>query len=177
MSDNESLMINLNSQGPYVINNANLNAVQYQLPFATLPRKYSKFMVQSNFRSNTFNGLLLDVGWVNINFGRMNICDGGQVSNNIAMIYPIVTNTSTAITAAYPGGMPQSSYYACATNDNCDFMMDYPQSGSVTITLKTFAGVNIANMQHYNLQLLFTGMKGSEIGVANLLSFKNPTTF
>ena len=49
MSDTESLMINLNSQGPYVINNANLNAVQYQIPFATLPRKYSKFVVQNNF--------------------------------------------------------------------------------------------------------------------------------
>ena len=177
MSDTESLIVNLNSQGSYVINNANLNAVQYQLPFATLPHKYSKYMVQSNFRSYPFNGLLLDVGWINVNFGRMNICDGGMVSNNIGMIYPIVTNTSIAVTAAYPGGMPQSSYYACSTNDNCDFMMDYPQSGQVTVTLKTFAGVPMANMPNYNLQLLFTGMKGSEIGVANLMSFKKPSTF
>ena len=170
MADEESLMINLNSQGSYVVNNANLAQVQYLLPWATLPRKYSKYSVQVNFRSNVFVGLLTDVGFININLGRMNLFEGGMVSNNLAMIYPITANTTAA-------AGPLSSFYACTISDNCDFQMDYPQSGLITVSLKTFAGLNMPNMPPYNLQMRFTGLKGSEIGVANLMSFQKPITY
>ena len=170
MSDEESLIINLNSQGPYMVDNNNLAEVQYLLPWATLPRKYSKFSVQVNFRSNTYAGLLTDVGFININLGRMNIFEGGQVSNNLAMIYPVLGNTTAAVGAI-------SSFYACTISDNCDFQMDYPQGGLITVNLKTFAGVDMAHMPPYNLQMRLTGLKGSEIGVANVMSAQKPTTW
>ena len=170
MADEESLIINLNSQGPYMVNNANLAQVQYLLPFATLPRKYSKFSVQVNFRSNVYVGLLTDVGFININLGRMNVFEGGMVSNNLAMIYCINSNTTAA-------AGPLSSFYACTISDNCDFQMDYPQSGLITVSLKTFAGADMPHMQNYNLQMRFTGLKGSEIGVANVMSVEKPITF
>jgi len=170
MSDEESLIINLNSLGPYMVNNGNLAKVQYLLPWATLPRKYSKFSVQVNFRSSVYVGLLTDVGFININLGRMNVFEGGQVSNNIAMIYPINSNTTAA-------AGPLSSFYACTISDNCDFQMDYPQSGLITVSLKNFAGANMGNMTNYNLQMRFTGLKGSEIGCANLMSVEKPTTW
>jgi len=55
--------------------------------------------------------------------------------------------------------------------------MDYPQSGIITVTLKTYAGAAMANMQNYNLQLSLTGIVGPNIGKANLLSFEKATTY
>ena len=170
MSDEESLIINLNSLGPYMVQNNNLAQVQYLLPFATLPRKYSKFSVQVNFRSSVYVGLLTDCGFININLGRMNVFEGGMVSNNLAMIYCINSNTTAA-------AGPLSSFYACTISDNCDFQMDYPQSGLITVSLKTFAGADMPHMPNYNLQMRFTGLKGSEMGVANLMSVEKPSTW
>ena len=80
-----------------------------------------------------------------MNLGRrMSIYNGQTISPNIGVIYPNY-NFGTGIT----------SYYTANINDNCDFYCDYPSTTSVTITLKTFAGVNnMANMQDYVLTLL-----------------------
>ncbi len=173
----EVFMFNLCSVGPYVVNNANLNAVTYNINWNTiLPHKYSKFEVSCNFRSNAYipgalstAGIVLtDVGFIGINFGKTDIFEGGSTSSNIAMIYPIVTNAIAAL---------NYSYYSCNNNDNCNFTMDYPQSGIITVTLKTYAGAAMANMQNYNLQLSLTGIVGPNIGKANLLSFEKATTY
>ena len=51
MLDEETFIINFNSQGSQVINNGNLNAVSYNCAFGALPRKYNKYRVRLNFRS------------------------------------------------------------------------------------------------------------------------------
>jgi hypothetical protein len=176
MLDEETFIINFNSQGSQVINNGNLNAVSYNCPFGALPRKYNKYRVRLNFRSNAYlpgalapaGSVLTDVGMIGLNFAKSYVFDGASAMGNVAMIYPIVTNAAAAL---------NSSYYVCTGNDNSDYIIDYPQSGAFTITLKTFAGVAMANMQHYNLQVLFTGLSGPNIGNSNLLAFNKPTTY
>jgi len=111
--------------------------------------------------------VLTDVGFINISFGKSYVFDGSQNIGNVAMIYPVVTNTIAAL---------NSSYYCCTTNDNSDYHIDYPQPGLFTVTLKTFAGAYIANPQHYNLQMSFIGIAGPNIGHSNLLANKLPTT-
>ena len=173
----EIFVFNLCSVGPYVVNNANLNAVSYNVNWNTiLPHKYSKFEVSCNFRSNAYlpGGLavagtvLTDVGFIGLNFGKTDIFEGGSSSSNIAMIYPAVTNAIAALNC---------SYYNCNNNDNVNFTMDFPQSGIITVTLKTYGGVNMANMQNYNLQLSLKGVAGPNIGKANLMSFEKPSTY
>ena len=173
--EQESILVNFNSQGPYVINNTNFNNVTYNLTWGSLPQKYSKYQVSINFRSNAYlpgalapaGTALTDVGFINISFGKSFVYDGSSCIGNVAMIYPIVTNTTAAL---------NSSYYCARMNDNCDFVMDYPQPGQFNVTLKTFAGVAMANMQHYNLQMRFTGISGENVGHSNLLSNNKPTT-
>ena len=173
--EQESFIFNLNSQGSSVVNNANLGNVTYNINWGSLPTKYSKFKVTCNFRSNPYlpgnlapvGSVLTDVGFINLNFGKTYVYDGSSNMGNVAMVYPVVTNTVTGANA---------SYYCCSSADNSDFIMDYPQSGLFTVSLKTFAGVAMALMQHYNLQMRFTGIIHANSGNSNLLSNNKPTT-
>ena len=173
--EHESLIFNLNSQGSNVVANANPANVTYNMNWGSLPTKYSKFRVTCNFRSYPYlpggaapvGTALIDVGFININFGKTYVYDGASNIGNVAMIYPVVTNTTQGLC---------SSYYCCTTNDNAPFIMDYPQTGIFTVTLKTFAGVFLTNPRNYNLQLQLVGISGPNIGVSNILSLKMPTT-
>ena len=173
--EQETYIVNFNTQGPYVVDAADLANVKFNLTWGSLPQKYSKFRVKINFRSNAYlpgaaapaGSVLTDVGFININFGKSYVFDGSQNIGNVAMFYPVVTNTIAAF---------NSSYYCCTTNDNGDYMIDYPQPGIFSVTLKTFAGVAVNLPQHYNLQMLFIGVVGPNIGHSNLLANKLPTT-
>ena len=120
--DQETVMVNFNTQGPYVVNNGNLANVQFNLTWGSLPTKYSKYRVIINFRSNAYlpgalapaGTVLTDVGFINISFGKSYVFDGSQNIGNVAMIYPVVTNTIAAL---------NSSYYCCTTNDNSDCLL------------------------------------------------------
>jgi hypothetical protein len=85
--------------------------------------------------------------------------------NNVAMIYPVVANTTV-------GSL--QSYYVATMNDNSDFIIDYPQAGVFTVTLKTFAGAFMANMPGWNLQICLIGIE--HLGNNNLLANNKPTT-
>ena len=173
--EQESFIFNLNSQGSSVVTNTNPGNVTYNVNWGSLPTKYSKFKVVCNFRSYPYlpggaavaGTVLTDVGWININFGKSFVYDGSSNIGNVAMIYPIVTNTIAYL---------NSSYYCCTSNDNSPFIMDYPQSGLFTITLKTFAGAFMTNPRHYNLQLCITGIINENTGNSNLLANNKPTT-
>jgi hypothetical protein len=88
---------------------------------------------------------LVDNGLININFTKANVFDGVSNTNNIGIIYP----------ASLVGN---SSFYNSTNNDNNDFTIAYPSNQTITINLKNFAGVNMANMPHYCLILNLVGL-------------------
>jgi hypothetical protein len=171
MSEGERYLFNLYTGAPYfnTFLQSNNCKAQFNMTFASLPTKYSKFRVQCNFRSQAFTGLLTDVGFINISFARSMVYDGSMTYNNVAMIYPTINNNTTG---------SQSSYYLCTSNDNCDFIIDYPQSGIFTVTLKNFTtGNDMANMPNWNLQLALIGINDDTFGHNNILQTKDKPTF
>ena len=143
----EAFQVIFNSQGSNVINNTNLNAVQYNVNWtAFLPSKYKKFHCQFVFKSVNYAGALVDNGFVNLNLGRVNVSDGLTMSTNLGIVYPVYLSANV-------------SYYNSTNNDNNDFWIDYPTNRTPTITLRTFAGVNMANMQNYTLILNLIGIE------------------
>ena len=148
----EAFQVIFNSQGANVVNNTSLNAVVYNVNWgAFLPKKYKKFHCQFVFKSQNYNGALTNNGFVNINMGRVSVFDGQQMSTNLGIIYPQYLTTAAV------------SYYTSTNNDNNDFWIDYPIQTAITITLKTFAGGNMANMQHYCLYLSLQGIPDENI--------------
>jgi hypothetical protein len=131
----EIYQVIFNTRGSNVINNTNLNAVQFNVNWASiLPDKYKRFRCQFSFKSVRATSALVDLGYVNIDLGgSINIYDGLTMSSNIGVIYPEYLTTT-------------SGYFTASTADNIDFFINYPTNTSPTITLKTFAGVNMASM-------------------------------
>ena len=158
--ENEIFQVIFSSQGynttSPVANAVNRAAVTYNVNWdAIIPKnKYNKFKCQFVFKSLNWssalngNGFLTDNGFVNMNLGRVNIFDGLQMSQNLGIVYPVILSTTANA---------QTSYYNCTNNDNNDFVIDYPNNTSVTITLNNFNGAVMANMPHYVLILNLTG--------------------
>ena len=147
----ESFTIIFNSRGKNVLNNTSLNAVVYDVNWDSfLPKKYRKFYCQFVFKSENYNGNLVDNGFVNMNFGRVNMFDGYSNTNNLGMVYPVSL-------------VANSSFYNSTNNDNNNFWMDYPTSTQVTVSLKNFAGVNMGNMPNYCLILSMVGITDENI--------------
>ena len=156
--ENEIYQVIFNSQGtnlttPIIFGVR--SSISYNVNWdAIIPKnKYNKFKCQFVFKSLNYtgpgeNGFLTDNGFVNMNLGRVNIYDGLQMSQNLGIVYPVILNTTANF---------QSSYYNCTNNDNNDFVIDYPNNTTVTITLNTFAGVAMGNMPHYVLILNLMG--------------------
>ena len=144
----ETYQVIFNTQGKNVISNTNLNAVQYNVSWASfLPNKYKRFRCQFAFKSVRATAALTDLVYVNIDFGGgNNIYDGLTISSNLGVIYPEYLTTGT-------------SYFTASIADNIDFIINYPTNTSPIITLRTFAGVNIASMQHYTLTLNLIGIE------------------
>ena len=142
----EIYQVIFNSQGSNVINNTNLNAVQYNVNWdAFLPKQYKKFKCQFIFKSIKIAQATSDFGFVNIDIGKVNIFDGLSMSSNLGIIQPqYFTSTNT--------------YYSATSADNCEIYIYYPINRVPIITLKTYAGVNIANMTHYTLILNLEGI-------------------
>ena len=161
MSDKntETYQVIFNSQGSNLLS-PNGTAVQrasisYDLNWeAIIPRdKYNKFRCQFILKSMIYtgvggNGLLTDIGFVNMNLGRVNIYDGVQQSQNLGIIYPVILNVIAN---------NQRSYYNAASSDNNEFVIDYPINHIITIALNNFNGPILANMPHYVLILSLTG--------------------
>ena len=160
MSDNEIFQVIFNTQGPNVMTAVNNFAARTSVTYnvnwdALIPRKHNKFHCQFVFKSLNFSTAnpgtsLSDNGFVNMNLGRLNIYDGLQQSQNLGIVYPVIISS---VAGAY------WSYYNCTNNDNNDFVIDYPNNTSITITLSTFAGAPMANMPHYVLILNLRGYK------------------
>lgn len=161
MSDQntETYQVIFNSQGSNLLSLNNTAparaAISYDINWeAIIPRnKYNKFRCRFIFKSTQYagggnNGLLADFGFVNMNLGRVNIYDGAQQSQNLGIIYPVITNTVAA---------QQRSYYNCDNGDNNEFVIDYPSNHIITIGLNNFNGPVLANMPHYALILSLTG--------------------
>ena len=157
--ENETYQVIFNSQGSNILspnNTAQARAsITYDLNWeAIIPRdKYNKFRCQFILKSVPYtgaggNGLLGDIGFVNMNLGRVNIYDGLQQSQNLGIIYPVYLNTVAG---------SQRSYYTCASSDNNEFVIDYPNNHMITIALNNFNGPILANMPHYVLILSLTG--------------------
>ena len=161
MSDRntETYQVIFNSQGSNLLSPAGTAvqraSISYDINWESIiPRdKYNKFRCQFIFKSVPYiagggNGLLTDIGYVNMNLGRVNIYDGSQQSQNLGLIYPFYLNTTVNA---------QRSYYTCASDDNNNFVIDYPNNHIITIALNNFNGPILANMPHYVLILSLTG--------------------
>jgi hypothetical protein len=148
----ESFQVIFNNQGANVINAANINAIQYNVSWGTfLPTKFKKFNCQFVFKSECFLGDLDHLGFVNLNFGRVNNFNGQVMSYNLGIIYPIVLYNNV-------------TFYSSSNNDNNDFWIDYPSNNIVTIVFNRFDGVTaLDNMQNYVLMLKLTGVDNDEI--------------
>ena len=161
MSDQntETYQIVFNSQGSNILSLNNTAPARASISYdinweAIIPRgKYNKFRCQFQFKSFLYsgaggNGVLEHIGFVNMNLGRLNIYDGAQQSQNIGIIYPVITNTTAAA---------QRSFYNCHASDNNEFVIDYPNNHIITIGLNNFNGPVMANMPNYVLILSLTG--------------------
>jgi len=154
----EAFQVIFNSQGSNVLNNGNINAVVYNVNWgAFLPKKYKKFHCQFVFKSINVIGAaqaaaLVDNGFVSMNIGRLSVYDGLQMSTNLGIIYPVFSNAN-------------SSFYNSTNNDNNDFWIDYPINNTVTVTIKTFAGGNMAGLPHYVLMLNLIGITDDDLGI------------
>jgi len=157
--ENETYQIVFNSQGTNTMTAvgtaAQRAAITYNVNWeALIPRnKYNKFRCRFVFKSIPYagvgnNGLLQEVGFVNMNLGRVNIYDGLQQSQNLGIIYAVLL----IITAN-----AQRSYYTCDNSNNNEFVIDYPNNSMITIGLNNFNGAILANMPHYVLILNLTG--------------------
>ena len=153
----EAYQVIFNSQGSNVINsNAGKTSVVYNVNWgAFLPKKYKKFHCQFVFKSQNHAGNLTDNGFVNMNIGRVSIFDGQQMSTNLGIVYPVILVANTL------------AYYCSTNNDNNEFWIDYPINSTVTVTLNTFAGTAMTNMQHYVIMMNLVGIEDDErLGVA-----------
>ena len=156
MSDQntETYQVVFNSQGSNTLTPVataiNRTTITYDINWeAIIPRnKYNKFRCQFTFKSTIYVGHNQDIGFVNMNLGRVNIYDGLQQSQNLGIIYPVYLNTTANA---------QRSYYTCASSDNNEFVIDYPNNHMITIALNNFNGAILANMPHYVLILRLTG--------------------
>ena len=157
--ENETYQVIFNSQGSNLLSPNNTAAARAAMVYdvnweSIIPRdKYNKFRCQFVFKSVPYagagnNGLLQEIGFVNMNLGRVNIYDGVQQSQNLGVIYPVYLNTTANA---------QRSYYTCASSDNNEFVIDYPNNHMITIGLNNFNGPVLANMPHYVLILSLTG--------------------
>jgi hypothetical protein len=150
----ESFTVIFNSQGSNVIvNPGGLNtSITYMVNWsAFLPEKYKRFQCQFVFKSQNYAAALLtNVGFVNMNLGKVNIFDGSSQSQNLGMIFPVITNATAGAFA---------SYYSANNSENNDFWITYPANQQITINLNTFAGAAMANMQPYTLMLRMEGIE------------------
>jgi len=156
MSDQntETYQIVFNSQGSNVMSPNNTAVARASISYdvnweAIIPRnKYNKFRCQFVFKSTIANAHNADIGFVNMNLGKVNIYDGLQQSQNLGIIHPVFPNISAG---------QNRSYFHCASGDNNEFVIDYPNNHMITMGLKTFNGANMTNMPHYVLILNLTG--------------------
>jgi hypothetical protein len=147
----ETFSIIFCSRNSNVISSTNLNAVQYNVNWsAILPRKYKKFHCQFIFKSENTTTALTQNGFVGLNMGRVNVFDGLQ-------------NNSSQLGIIYPVNVGVQYFYNSTNNDNNDFWVDYPVNNIVTLTLNTFAGAALANMQNYVLILNMIGVDDIEL--------------
>jgi hypothetical protein len=152
----ESFQVIFNSRGANVINAVNLNAIQYNVQWgAFLPTKFKKFHCQFIFKSENYAGVLTNNGFVTLNCGTVNVYNGISMSNNLGIIYPVVTSAN-------------SSYYNSTNNDNNDFWINYPSNNIITIILNEFDGITpIANMPNYVLMMNLIGVDNDDLNVNN----------
>jgi hypothetical protein len=156
MSDQntETYQVVFNSQGSNTLTPVataiNRTAITYDINWeAIIPRnKYNKFRCQFTFQSTIHVGHNQDIGFVNMNLGRVNIYDGAQQSQNLGIIYQVYPNTTVGA---------GRSYFHCASDDNNEFVIDYPNNHMITIRLNAFNGNIMVNMPHYVLTLNLTG--------------------
>lgn len=175
----ESYLVVFNSQGANAVNNANINAVVYNVNWGSfLPKKFKKFQCQFIFKSANLLStaiaptILADNGFVNMNIGKINCNDGQGQTNNIGIVYPVLEYYLQGV--AYGNTNPYVysnstavSYYTSTNNDNNVFWIDYPTNQQITVTLNTFAGVAMANMPHYVLYLNLMGIPDDELNLKN----------
>ena len=149
----DTYQIIFNSRGSNVTNlgalvnqiPANICSLNYYLNLnAVLPMdKYTKYSCSFIFKSETFVGVLVNNGFVNMSIGRTQIFDGTTQSSNLGIVYPVTLNSTAG---------SQASFYNSTNNDNNAIVL-YPNQNTVTITLNTFAGAVMANMPNYVLIL------------------------
>ena len=139
------------SRNSNVIDSTNINAVKYNVNWPViLPKKYKKFHCQFIFKSENTGTALTSNGFVGMDFGRVNVYDGLQNNNRMLGI-------------VYPVNCGAQYFYNSTNNDNNDFFVNYPVNYTVTVTLNTFAGASITNMQHYCLILNMIGVDDNEL--------------
>jgi hypothetical protein len=156
----EQYQVYFNSRSSNAIQDATLglNKVTYLMKWDSfLPKKYKRFLCQFIFKSENYastNGIpLSDNGFVNINMGNTYTFDGSTRSNNVGIIYPVITTYSATNT---------SSFYNSTNNDNNQFYMDYPLSNSVVITLNRYDGSVMRNMPNYTIFLNLVGVSDED---------------
>jgi len=158
MPEQYQVYFNSRSSNAILDTTLGLNKVTYLMNWDSfLPKKYKRFLCQFIFKSENYgstNGIpLSDNGFVNINMGNTYTFDGSTRSNNVGIIYPVITTYSATNT---------SSFYNSTNNDNNQFYMDYPLSNSVVITLNRYDGSVMRNMPNYTIFLNLVGVSDED---------------
>ncbi len=68
------------------------------------------------------------------------------MSSDLEIIYPVISNNIA-------GSL--SSYFNSVSDGFC---IDYPQNTNITVSLLTYTGTNLSNMQNYVLILTLVGI-------------------
>jgi hypothetical protein len=148
----ERFLVLFNSQGNNVINNTNLNYVQYNMNWGSfLPKKYKRFHCQFIFKSVNTTTAITANALIGMNLGKVNCFDGNSMTSNLGICYPVINGTNY--------------FYSSTNNDNNDFYIDYPVNNQITLTLKQFDNVSnllsggLASNLHYVLYLSLQGVE------------------
>jgi len=114
-------------------------SITYYVNWANiLPTGCTRYSCNFVFKSESYAGAVSDNGFVNMNIGKTDIFDGTTQTYNLGIIYPVIIGAF--------------SFYNSTNNDNNPIIL-YPNNDTVTITLKTFAGVAMGYMTPYVLIL------------------------
>ena len=158
MPEQYQVIFNSRSSNAILDETLGLNKVSFLTNWGGfLPTKYKRFSCQFVFRSENLPSItdivLFETGLVNMSMGNTYTFDNSTRSNNIGIIYPLVSACTDTFAL--------SSYHS--TNyDNNSFYMDYPLSSSVVVTLNKYDNTPMELMQHYVIILNMVGVSDED---------------
>jgi hypothetical protein len=129
------------------VNNGTAQSVTYSVNWsAILDSRYKRFKCNFVFKSEIYGGALTQTGFVNMNFGNVEIYNGESMSQNIGIVSYVPYNTT-------------NSFISATNNDNNEFYIDFPINRNVTVNIINFSGGAFTVVQHYALIMSLEGIE------------------